>query len=102
MAMFKRNLAVVIGINDYRHGVNPLKTAVPDAERVAETLRQVHDYTLLHPRLQTPAAILDSDATLSALRHLFDHTLPKQVQPSEQDRLLIYFAGHGITRQTDD
>ena len=102
MAMFKRNLAVVIGINDYRHGVNPLKTAVPDAEQVADTLQKVHGYTLLHPRLRTPAAILDGDATLAKLRHLFDQTLLKQVQPSEQDRLLIYFAGHGVTRQTDD
>ena len=31
MSVFDRNIAIVIGINQYQNGIHPLKTAVPDA-----------------------------------------------------------------------
>ncbi|EKU98274.1 WD40 repeat-containing protein [Leptolyngbya sp. PCC 7375] len=102
MTNFKRNLAVIIGINQYHNGINPLSTAVADAQKLAEILKRVHHYTLIHPDLNTPSAILDTDAALKQLRWLFNETLPKQVKPTFQDRLLIYFGGHGITRQISD
>lgn len=102
MEEFKRNLAIVIGINQYDNGINPLSTAVEDAQRLAEILEETHDYTLIHPNLDNPSAILDTDATLQQLRKLFTEILPNQIKPTSRDRLLIYFAGHGITRQSSD
>ncbi|MCP4403206.1 MAG: caspase family protein [bacterium] len=32
MQKFQRNLAIVIGINEYAHGIPPLRTAVNDAQ----------------------------------------------------------------------
>lgn len=102
MTEFVRNLAVVIGINQYQNGIQPLKTAVPDAHKLADILQTHHHYQLIHPTAESGGPIVDGDATLLQLRDLFTHTLPKQIQPNQDDRLLIYFAGHGITRQISD
>jgi hypothetical protein len=42
MAEFDRNLAVIIGINEYQEqlGIKTLKAARPDAEKLAEILRE--------------------------------------------------------------
>ena len=82
---FERSLAVVIGINSYSHGIPPLHTAVSDANSVADTLER-QGFEVLR--------LLDSQATLSALSHLLSHHLPSL--PTPPDRLLIYFAGHGL------
>ena len=99
---FKRNLAVVVGINQYKNGINPLQTAVPDAQKLSEILTEVHAYTLIHPEVDTNAAVLNTEATLAGLRTLFSDVLPNRIRPNSYDRLFIYFAGHGITRQVDD
>lgn len=99
---FKRNLALVIGINQYENGINPLQTAVPDVQKLSSILTEVHDYTLIHPDADTQAAVLNTEATLAQLRTLLSEVLPNRIQPTCHDRLFIYFAGHGITRQIDD
>ena len=90
--MFERNLAFIIGINNYTNGISPLKTAVNDAKKLVEILRQKHDYKVW--------VCLDEIATLTNLNKLLDKTLPEQV--SEHDRLLFYFAGHGVALNGDD
>ncbi|MEM9273885.1 MAG: hypothetical protein AAGA80_13095 [Cyanobacteria bacterium P01_F01_bin.143] len=35
MSEFDRSLAIVIGINDYQNGIDPLQTAVPNAIAIA-------------------------------------------------------------------
>jgi Caspase domain len=89
---FSRNLAFIIGINNYSNGVSPLKTAVNDAKKLAETLREKHGYEVW--------ICLDEVATLGNLNKLLEKTLPAQV--SENDRLLFYFAGHGVALNGDD
>ncbi|NEO50510.1 MAG: caspase family protein, partial [Moorea sp. SIO4A3] len=42
--MFSRNLALIIGINNYTNGISPLNTAVNDAKKLVEILREKHDY----------------------------------------------------------
>ncbi len=97
---FKRSLAVVIGINQYQRGIHPLKTAKPDAVKFAQILKKAFCYTLIHPTLkQRP--ILDQGATLHHLRSLLTDILPHQIQPTDQDRLIFYFAGHGIARNSE-
>ena len=87
MTEFVRNLAVVIGINQYQNGIQPLKTAVPDAHKLADILQTHHHYQLIHPTAELGGPILDGDATLPQLRDLFENVLPKQVQPNQGDRL---------------
>lgn len=85
---FSRSLAVVIGINDYQNGINSLKTAVPDAAAIADLLKTKQGYEIF------PEVILDAAATSDRLKTLLKEELPKQV--GKGDRLLFYFAGHGV------
>jgi WD40 repeat protein len=87
---FGRSLAIIIGINAYSNGVPPLLNAVRDATTVAEALDR-QGFEVL--------SLLDSQASLSALSLLLTHQLPALQPPL--DRLLIYFAGHGLAR-TDE
>jgi WD40 repeat protein len=96
MPELKRSLAVVIGINQYVNGIPALKTAVNDAKRIAQILETKYQYQVLR--------LLDEDATGVHLRELFaafeQQTLPlpdgSKTQIQKDDRLLFYFAGHGI------
>ena len=89
---FKRNLAFIIGINNYTNGISSLKTAVNDAKKLAETLREKHGYQVW--------VCLDEVATLSHLNQFLEKTLLEKV--TENDRLLFYFAGHGVALNNDD
>ena len=87
-----RRLAIPIGIDDYLKGsgIPPLRNAVRDVQSVAQVLRDLHDYEV---RL-----LLDGQATLAGLRALFAQ-LPGEV--SNDTRLVLYFAGHGIADETE-
>ncbi|NEO04518.1 MAG: hypothetical protein F6K51_02590 [Moorea sp. SIO3I8] len=87
-----RNLALIIGINNYQNGISPLNTAVNDAKKLIEILREKHGYQVW--------VCLDEVATLSNFNKFLDQTLPEQV--TENDRLLFYFAGHGVALNGDD
>ncbi len=89
---FSQHVAIVIGINHYQSGIAPLQTAVNDAQHLAHLLQTAHGYDV--------ALYLDQDATLERLQTLLQATLPQQVGP--EDRLLIYFAGHGIALNQED
>jgi len=96
---FQHNFAVIIGINDYKNGIPPLQTAVPDAERLAIILqnetRKDGKYNVLK--------LLNASATFDELSRLLEafkqKTIPLpegQIPVGKDDRLLFYFAGHGI------
>ncbi|MFZ1029853.1 MAG: caspase family protein [Limnoraphis robusta] len=94
---FQRNIAVVIGINNYQNGIHQLKTAVNDAKAVANLLEKEYNYqkvVRLFPE--------HGETTLAALNQLLFDILPNQIKPTESDRLLFYFAGHGIARNSED
>lgn len=100
---FENSYAVVIGINDYHSGIPPLRTAVNDAKKIAEILESEHEYTLISPSKSASGvenkAWLDGDATRKNLKALLE-TLEKTV--GSDDRLLFYFAGHGIAINSED
>lgn len=73
--------AVVIGIDDYE-SLPKLKTAIADARAVAATLREDYGYTVKLLENPDRGDIID---TFDELREVL----------SEQDNLLIYYAGHG-------
>ena len=92
MSQFKRNLAIIIGINNYQHGIPTLRTAVNDAEQIAQVLQSQHDYKIW--------GLLDENATLASSLRLLEEFLPRNIQ--ESDRLIFYFAGHGIALNRED
>ena len=81
---FTTSHAFIVGINDYQH-LTPLSTAVNDARVIAERLADQHGFTV-HPPLL--------NATHESLRKLLTEDIPKLV--GKDDRVLFYFAGHGI------
>ncbi len=89
---FRRSLAVVIGIDRYSNGIPPLSTAVNDARRLAEILEEEHGYEV--------TLLTDEGTTLSRLEKVFTEDLPKKL--GKNDRLLVYFAGHGVATDGDD
>ena len=92
MSEFKHNLAIAIGINNYTNGISTLSTAVNDAREIAQILQQQHDYQVW--------GLLDEQATLRGCLRLLEEFLPQNV--TESDRLIFYFAGHGIALNSDD
>lgn len=87
---FTTSHAFIIGINEYEH-VSRLTTAVNDAKGIAERLEAQHGYEVHGPLL---------DSTKADLVKLFSETMPSLVQ--ENDRVLFYFAGHGIALDGED
>ena len=92
MSDFERSWALTIGINNYTDGIPTLQNAVNDAKSLAELLRQKYGYEVWE--------CLDDAATLENLHNLLSITLPKKI--TANDRLLFYFAGHGIALNGDE
>lgn len=90
---FRRSLAVIIGINDYGNGIPRLETPVNDADQIAAILERDQHFVI-----QTK---LTSDVTRAKLATLFSETLPA-LNLDHRDRLLVYFAGHGVSMQGED
>ena len=98
MPEFKRNLAVVIGINQYINGIPELKTAVNDANQLALILEENYQYQVLR--------VLDGEATkdkITSLLAAFEEqtlALPNdsKIHLEADDRFLFYFAGHGFAQ----
>lgn len=80
--------AVVVGINEYADDkIRDLQFARADAEAVA---------ALLNARVEGSrhvTVLLDERATKSRIAHVMTDELPRQV--TDEDDVLIYFAGHG-------
>ncbi|MBH8577024.1 caspase family protein [Nostocaceae cyanobacterium CENA369] len=103
---FRRNFAIIIGINNYQNNIRELKTAVPDALKLAEIIQTQHE--ALKPQYQSQnryevQLILNQRASLSALKQLITDFNQGQISldsgkvtVTKDDRLLFYFAGHGI------
>ncbi|MEM9149919.1 MAG: caspase family protein [Cyanobacteria bacterium P01_F01_bin.3] len=89
---FSRSLAVIIGIDKYSKGISPLQTAVNDAKALAQLLHLEHGYDV--------KLLVDESATLEKLRDLLENALPEEI--TEDDRVLFYFAGHGVAADSGD
>lgn len=92
---FNRNLAVIIGIDDYEGTkISKLSTPVSDATALAKLLKDKFGYDNVLP-------LMNADASLAGLKTLFNETLPNGLKPTESDRLIVYFAGHGVPKNSD-
>ncbi|ARV59102.1 hypothetical protein BZZ01_11045 [Nostocales cyanobacterium HT-58-2] len=92
MPEFARNMAFIVGISNYSNGISPLQNAVNDAKKLVKILREKYEYEVW--------VCLDEMATLTSLEQLICEILPQDV--NSDDRLLFYFAGHGIALSGDD
>lgn len=91
-----RSYAVVVGISRYAHV--PEKLQLQFAERDAQSIYT----TLISPeggrfKAENVRVLTGAKATLAALREQIDQWLPSVAK--EDDRVLIYFAGHGFLYQ---
>jgi WD40 repeat protein len=94
---FQLNIAVVIGINDYKNGIPVLGTARQDAVAIAKILETEYQYCVF---LITDRSAIA--ATYQNLTTLLEMELPEQLKAASPSRLLFYFAGHGIALNGDD
>ena len=85
--------AVIIGINQYDN-MKDLKYAVSDAADIKEMFINKYDFKDDHIKL-----ILDKEATRENITRGFSEMLK---QAGENDRVVIFFAGHGETFITPD
>jgi len=88
---YRNSWALIIGINAYQD-LNPLNYAVNDAQAV---------YSLLTTELGFPpdkvTLLLDGDATRQAILDTWLELTDKAADPD--DRVIMFFAGHGMTVQ---
>jgi hypothetical protein len=90
-SFYNKSWAIVIGIDKYDI-CPPLEYAVSDAKAVAKTLRAIGFDEVIE--------ILDKEATREHILTVLGSELPKKVGP--EDRVLIFFAGHGQTESLPD
>ncbi len=90
---FAHSRAYVVGIDQYAGPLPALQTAADDARSLAAILKDAHHYDDVH-------LLVDADATQTALMTLLTETLPQTV--GADDRVLVYFAGHGVALDGDD
>lgn len=88
MSPFARSRALLIGINRYRH-VAPLQSATSDVLAISTSLRDDHGYEV--------DLLLDEDASGTKLRAALAQLMQ---QTTTADRILIYFAGHGVVQES--
>ncbi len=103
---FNRNFAIIIGINDYVNGIRELETAVTDAHKLAQILQKQHQNLKQQYQAQNKYEVqllLNKGVTFSKLKELIEDfkqgQIPfdnEKVAITESDRILFYFAGHGV------
>ncbi len=64
---FHRNLAVIIGINNYSNGIPELETPVADAEELAKILQENYQYEVLK-LLNEKASLQELNALLEVIQ----------------------------------
>ena len=88
ISLYNKSWAVIIGVNKYEH-VKPLDYCVADANSIESLLIENFDFNPDNVIMLT-----NQEATLQGIRNAFDHIMK---EAGKDDRVLIYFAGHGFT-----
>ena len=91
--IYDNSYALIIGIDKYEN-VKPLNYAVKDAESIQDILVNTFDFPKDNVRLLT-----NEDATKQSIIEAFSDITTKA---EDNDRVLIYFAGHGETMDLPD
>ncbi|MBI4530594.1 MAG: PEGA domain-containing protein, partial [Candidatus Latescibacteria bacterium] len=93
---YRQSWAVVIGINDYEHWPK-LAYAVNDAKGMEQTLVEI----LKIPRDHI-ITLYDREATKNHIQRVIGDELADPAKVQKDDRVLIFYAGHGGNRPLPD
>ncbi|MBW4597312.1 MAG: caspase family protein [Brasilonema angustatum HA4187-MV1] len=109
---FNRSFAIILGINNYENGIPALETAAPDALKLAKIIQEQHTHLKEQYQAQNKYEVqllLNQRVTLKKLRELIEDFKKGQifldnekVTVTKDDRVLFYFAGHGIADNAMD
>jgi hypothetical protein len=89
---YNSSWALVVGVGKYQaSAIHDLRGPVSDAEDIAEVLINIYNFPSDHVTLLT-----DDEATGNAIRDNLEALTTSRIKPD--DRVLIYFSGHGIVR----
>ena len=91
--IYDNSYALIIGIDKYEN-VSNLDYAVKDANSIATLLR--NNFNFPSKNIQT---LLNEEATYSNIRNSLSEI---SSSAKANDRVLIYFAGHGMTKDLPD
>jgi peptidoglycan/xylan/chitin deacetylase (PgdA/CDA1 family)/tetratricopeptide (TPR) repeat protein len=90
---YRESWAAVIGIDDYQSWPK-LRYAVNDAQAVRDTLIQKY-----HFKPENVFQLFDKEATREAILSLLGGKLANPDMVKHEDRVFVFFAGHGATRK---
>lgn len=93
LSLYRESWAVVIGIDTYRYWPK-LNYAVNDAKAVRETLIQKY-----HFKPENIISLLNEEATREKILSTLGDFLGNPDTIKKEDRVFIFFAGHGTTRK---
>ncbi len=94
---YRQRHALIIGIDEYADpGFPRLFHAAADAKSVAKVLIEDLDFDRDHVRL-----LLNRDATRDAVHEALQDWACDKTRVGDDDLLVLFFAGHGLTREVD-
>ena len=91
--LYRDSWAVVVGIDKYQHWP-ALAYAVNDAKAIREVLIRRYRFAPDHVTL-----LLDGEATRERILAAFGDRLTDPARVKKDDRVFVFFAGHGTTRK---
>lgn len=92
---YRNSWALLIGIDDYQADLPPLNTAAKGVRALADTLQTELGFKPEH------IIVLENEAaTQRAIRRAFTAPLSRANKVGPDDRVVIYFGGHGLTFDT--
>lgn len=91
--LYKKSWAVVIGVNKYKHWPK-LDYAVSDATSIAQKLHDNFGF-----EKENIIELYDENATRDNIAEVLGYTLADPKKIGKDDRVFIFYAGHGATRE---
>jgi peptidoglycan/xylan/chitin deacetylase (PgdA/CDA1 family)/uncharacterized caspase-like protein len=89
---YRQSWAVIVGVNDYQSWPK-LRYAVNDANAIEQTLTNKFGF-----RPENIRKLVNGDATRQRIMQVLGDELTDPAKVSRDDRVFIFFAGHGATR----
>jgi hypothetical protein len=92
---YQNSWALLIGIDDYGGSLPPLGTATKGVAELSEVLQSALNFQPDHV-----ITLTNEQATQRAIRRALTDPLSRADQVGPNDRVVVYFAGHGVTFDT--
>jgi len=89
---YDNSYAIIIGISKYKEE-NSLPNAQNDASAVKDILEKKYSFNIIK-------SLFNEDATANNIREVFDDLLQDESLIGPNDRVLVYYSGHGKLRTT--